>query len=278
MQQRLKAVSAALAVVALAGCGGGGAPGTSDEAMGPTIGTYIDLADATSVDITPLVFVVTDNAGSVSTGAAGTLARATDRVDGGPFAGDINSTRTEIDQDAGGTATLTRRDATEHVRLIDSAGGVLGSVLGVLGQPTLGVDLPDGGVTINGYSEVTIVDGNDVYALTGAAIVTANFDTDMADLELSDLDGTLTAGANAPIAVNNVAIVTSTDNLINGSGAFSGGDISVSGSGITITANPDAEVTQGQFFGPLADEVGGVLILDDTQGGDVLVIGRFVGD
>ena len=85
---------------------------------------------------------------------------------------------------------------------------------------------------------------------------------------------TLDAGGTVAItdgAIDYVAVISGN--------TFSGGTADLSSTQIT-TDLTGAELvdTSGGFYGPGADEVGGVVLIDDTGTGSLLLLGDFVAD
>jgi hypothetical protein len=207
---------------------------------------------------------------------SGTLDRANDRVTGGGLTGDVNASRTLIALDAGGTVTITD-GATDYVAMFSAEPTVGDPSFGVVGIPTEIADLPVT-ATYSGTTNFQIIDGNATYELVGTASVTANFSQLDLDATFSSLDGTRSDGVSVSEDVTNVATVSINDALISGN-SFSGGTAEFSSTQIT-TDLTGAELVEsaGGFYGPDADEVGGVVLVDDTATGSLILLGDFVAD
>ncbi len=251
-------------------CGGSGPGGVEVDP------NYPPLFDPTS-DVTSSLKAHSLNTTTlaISTGS-GSLDRVNNRVTGGDLTGDIDAARTLITLDAGGTVTIID-GSTDYVAFF-SAEPLLGDPLfGVVGIPTEIADLPVT-ATYSGTSNFSIVDNTSYYELVGTASVTADFGAGTVDATFSSLDGTLTDGVSATQNVSNVATVSINEAVIAGN-TFSGGTAELSSTQIT-TDLTGAELvdTSGGFYGPNADEVGGVVLIDDTDTGSLLLLGDFVAD
>ena len=109
----------------------------------------------------------------------------------------------------------------------------------------------------------------------GTATIAANFGTDRATTTLSNLDGTQANGITATTNVSDLAVVTITDSIISGA-AFSEGTTTVTSTTLSaLSAAPSVSVN-GAFFGPIGQEAGGVIALDDTATGNLRIFGDFI--
>ncbi len=206
----------------------------------------------------------------------GELDRQADTFELDAESGTIDVSRTTVTLNGGGTIDLT--GTTEFARFFESQPSGGDTTTGVVGVPTIVGDVPGGGTaTYSGVSEVAIQDGLALYDLNGTMEATADFSAGTLDVTLDNLGGqrqdfilgtsnvtdvaTITI-SDAMISDNTVSGGTSTltSATINGGGGFSG----------TQTTNHEAG-----FYGPRADEVGGVLYIDDTS---VQVFGQYLGD
>ena len=251
-------------------CGGSGSGGVE---VGPD---YPSLFDTTSEETSALQVHSLNTASLAVAAGSGSLDRANDRVSGGGLAGDVNATRTLIELDVGGTVEIID-GSTDYVAVFLAQPLSVDASFGVVGIPTAIADLPVT-ATYSGMTNFSIVDNDSFYELVGAASVTADFGAGDLDVIFSSLDGTRTDGVSAPQNVTNVATVSINDAVISGN-TFSGGDADLSSTQIT-TDLTGAEVveTSGGFYGPNADEVGGVVLIDDTGTGELLMLGDFVAD
>ena len=151
---------------------------------------------------------------------------------------------------------------------------------GVVGIPTAIGEWPDGSVTAtySGTTNFSIVDATSYYDLVGSASVTADFGAADLDATFSSLSGTYSDGVSASQNVTDVATVSLNNAVISGN-TFSGGSAEFSSTQIT-TDLTGAELvdSSGGFYGPNADEVGGVVLVDDTASGSLVLLGGFVAD
>lgn len=254
-------------------CGGSG---TGEVEVSPD---YPPLFDTTSKETSNLTAHGLNPTTLAIASGSGSLDRANDRVTGGGLTGDVNTARTLITLDAGGTVTIID-GTTDYVAIFSASPSGDDPSFGVVGIPTAIADLPDGSVTAtySGTTNFSIVDNTSFYELVGSASVTADFGAGDLDATFSSLDGTRTDGLSAPEGVTNVATVSLKDAVISGN-TFSGGTAEFSSTQIT-TDLTGAELVEssGGFYGPDAGEVGGVVLVDDTLTGSLLLVGNFVAD
>ncbi|MEJ8563142.1 transferrin-binding protein-like solute binding protein [Yoonia sp. GPGPB17] len=270
-----------LTVIALSACGDGGS-GDSDEGSPDSDPvTYVQIFDATSTETSELSGHELPS-GSTTLGLlAGTLDRSADRATVGALSGDINALRTQIDLDGGGIITLDEL-STAYVTTFTSQPNAGIPSIGVIGIPTAAGDMPTTG-TVTLYadsagSSIQIIDGSAVYDLTGAVSAEVVFNSNDVDLVFENLNGTRSTGVAAPQPVSDVATITIDDASIAGS-VFTGGTATFASTEITSTLSGTQTVqTSGGFFGPEADEIGGVFIIDDTTGATLLIQGTFIVD
>lgn len=254
--------------LAVAACGGGGgsdgSSSTDGSGSGPIVGTYTEFADTTSTEATALSYLAVTNAGAASTGSAGTLDHDMDEIDGpGELAGTFTGGRTGIDLSGGGTAVLSNEAGTEFLRIF-STSGTGSDLFGVVGQATTGADMPDSGsANYDGTVLLDVSDGAAIYALTGDVAISATF-AGTVDSTFSGFSGTRT-DSGGTTSVSGLGTVSISGATQSGTG-FSGGTPSGSGSVFSrVTDSADITGTNGQFFGPNADEVGGTLVVEDTS-------------
>lgn len=283
MTPRGLATCAALAALALAGCGGGDG-GSSTRAIGPI--TPSGDRPAGDPSFAPgttapaeLLLLAAEGDGTTVEGT-GTVRLDTGAVTGLRLAGALDAARGRIDLAGGGTILLTDPAATEYVRLAEAtpAGGA--PFFGVLGIPSLPSDLPaSGAVSYAGRTTLVAVDALRLYTLSGTASVVADFTGGRVRIELGSLGGTaqgIATGSVAPAAVPATGRIVIEDSAIAGA-AFAGGRATSSGLPFLITRDASADATRGAFFGPGADEVGGRIVVDDPIG-DVRVQGSFLAE
>ncbi len=279
-----------LAVLSLGACGGGGgeASGNTDPGEVST-GTYVALSDNNSASAdSPLVVLSADTGATNVRRQSATLDRsdgANGSITGSVIAGALNAGRTQVAVRAslgGGVAILTNPDNSTYARVFTSPSGpgVFGEATEASDQPTLKTS-----ITYRGDAIVDVNDGENIYELTGNSRVEADFATNRADVILSGLSGTANDGVNERNS-NNVLTINIDDATISGSNGLSNGSVSFSASSgtavplaVTGFSGSQSIDHEGQFFGPLADEVGGVLVVDDPDAGAGLAItGVYIGD
>lgn len=258
--QTLTRVAAAISILALAACGGGGGGGGGSAPVGEvTDPDYTDLSDRAAVGESATVTYVVLQDRTPVTGSASTLAYETGAISGGALDG------TDIDD-----AEYTNPAGGEFSRFVTISSG--DSLFGTVGLATENADLPpDGSTDYNvGWVAVTAVTDTEVYSLTGDADLRADWSGGTLRADFTDFSGTNRTGGST----GDVGNITLSNASISGS-TFSGG--SVTGTGIFAPLNGASTTTgtQGQFYGPLADEVGGVLLIQDD---DVNVDGAFQAD
>jgi hypothetical protein len=274
--------TALAALIALAACGGGGG-GTGGSA-----GLFVASGDTPAGDpsfvpgtqATAELLLLAFGGDGTARDASGTVAFGSGAVSGTILAGRLNDARTRIDLDGGGWIDLTDPAATEYVRVADAtpAGGT--PFFGVLGIPSLPSDLPaSGGISYSGRTQLLAVDSLTTYSLAGTASIAADFGAGRVRIDLGDLGGTAQGIASASVAPSPVPAtgrIVIAGSVISGA-RFSGGTASSSGLPFFLSSGADASGTQGAFFGPGADEVGGrISIVDATA--DTQVIGTFVAE
>jgi hypothetical protein len=275
----MKMMTAIAALALLAGCSGGG----SDDGVRPNGDTAAgDPSFAVGTQTTAaLSYTGFAGNGSLRAGeGVSVVALANGVVTGGEFAGTLNAQRTQIALAGGGTVTLTDPGATEYVRLFRREARGSDSVFGAVGFLSAPSELPASGrVSYTGAADVGASDATRLYTLDGTAYVEADFGSDEVRIELRDLGGVaqgVSGGNTGTVTIPRGGRVVVEGSRIAGAG-FSGGTASVSGLPFGISGMASAGGTNGGFFGPGADEVGGRVVVDDPQG-DVNILGLFAAD
>lgn len=217
-----------------------------------------------------------DQTTETATQGTGELDRGADTFAFNARSGTINAARTLVTLNgAGGTIDLTGTGDYARFFIAQPTGGT--GTRGVIGIPTPAANMPGSGTsTYSGTTVVTIQDNLTVYDLSGTVTATADFIGGTLDVTLDDLSGTQTFIGTSN--VTNVATVALTGATIAGNTA-SGGTPTLTSA--TINGGNDfsaAAVIQHQagFYGPRADEVGGVLFIRD--GAQLSVSGEYLGD
>ncbi len=253
-----------VAGLSLTACGGGGSSGGDGGSASENtavVDGYAPVANKTATSLSALQFVAITNDGTPSTGNAGSLNHRNGQISSGLLAGTLNSGTTRIDLPGGGDVTLTNEGGTEFLRMFQTD-GLAPDRFGVVGVATELADMPDSGaITYNGRVRMAAFDGGESYTLTGDARVTADFaGSGTVDSRFSNLSGT----RNDAESVNNVGTINIDDAAISGS-SFSGGTVSTTGAVFELSGSPSTSGTNGQFFGPDADEVGGTVVIKDSE-------------
>lgn len=253
---------ALLAVLGLSACGGGEGGGgnstvSADEVTNPS---YDELSDRTAGGTGGLAYVVLE----------GSTARFNDDTtftyrDGKISGGLLNNTDFDGSQ-------YTNPANGEFSRVVRISGD---NVFGVVGLDVQSGDMPTTGSTSYNAGWVgmnAIVDG-ETLVLTGDATFTAQWEGDTGvSGRFFNLSGTSDQSGN----VTNVGTIVLTDADLNG-GRFSGGRMTGTGSFSGLNAAGGENRSQGVFFGPDADEIGGVLDINDGSA-DIRVLGAFQAD
>lgn len=149
------------------------------------------------------------------------------------------------------------------------------NLFGAVGLDVLPADLPSAG-TVTMYNEgwvgMTASFENNVYVLEGDASFTATWADNDVDGRFFNLSGTDPLNG----AVTNVGAIDLNNATISGDN-FAGGNVSGTGIFADLDGGSSTAGTQGTFFGPDAEELGGVLLINDA-GEDILIVGGFQAD
>ena len=242
----------------------------------PVPSSYVGLFDPTSTE-TSYLGVHSIDSTAISAGASnGSLDRAADQMTILGQTGTINGTRTQVTLNGGGTVDITNGGLT-YVAMFQAQPSGAAPQFGVVGVETHSSHMPTGGsASFSGSSLVQVIDGVSFYDLTGNAAATANFGTGKVYVTYSGLNGQRTDGISAPVAVSDVATLKINGAAISGN-RFSGGWAALTSSQLAALSGNQTVVTSGGFFGPSANEVGGVNLIDDSLSGTLVIFGRFVG-
>ncbi len=258
----------AIALGLMAACGGGG--GTDPD---PSPSTFPTFRDTDSQETSDLAAASLNSAARSTAGLSGTLNRGADRATIGNLSGDINADRSEVELSGGGTLKLQWEDNEYSSRYVAEGQG-FDRTIGIIGAVTSSADLPTSNATYNGTTTLTIQDGGSLFDVSGSAEIVADFGSGDVTTTLDDLDGTRVNGLNLS-NVSNVATITITDSDISGA-TFDGGDVSITSSQLSNLGSSADSSLDGAFFGPEGEEVGGVLVVDDTDSGDLVIFGDFI--
>lgn len=149
------------------------------------------------------------------------------------------------------------------------------NIFGAVGLDVQPVDLPTTGVTDynEGWVGMTAVFSDNVYVLTGNAEFTVTWDgSGDIDGRFFNLSGTTSRGGT----VTNEGTIILTNGSVTDD-RFAGGTVTGTGLFDRLGGTSSTAGTQGVFFGRDADELGGVLLINDNAE-DIQVIGAFQAD
>ncbi|MEM8537835.1 MAG: transferrin-binding protein-like solute binding protein, partial [Pseudomonadota bacterium] len=141
------------------------------------------------------------------------------------------------------------------------------SFFGAVGFGTAAADRPEAGsVTayVDGWAGLTATTDAGTYTLTGDATFTADWGSGRLRGDFTNLDGTVSDAAGIDAAAANVGTIRLSSSVITGS-AFAGGIVTGTGLFSGLDGNSSTVGTSGNFFGPQADELGGLLVIDDPE-------------
>lgn len=263
-------MSAVVPLMFIAACGGGSGggdsgggggsgttiqPGVADEVSEP--GTPV-LSDRSASGTAQSVYVVLEGQ-TVRVRENVTIDYATGAVTGNLLSG------TDLDD-----PEYTNPANGEYSRIVFISGS---SVFGAVG---LDATLPPSG-TVTNYREGWVglnaaIDGDDNYTLEGDAVFTATWSSNDIDGAFVNLSGT---GATSG-SVSDVGDIIITDADISGDN-FSGGTVTGTGLFDDLGGSGTSLTLRGTFFGPEADELGGVITVDDSVDG-IRIDGAFQAD
>ena len=268
---RPAALFAGASLVLLAACGGGGGGAAVDRFV-----EELDLADE--------VFTLTalSDASIVSkslTPSTNEVSTETGSIDGSQFViGDLTGEIADITSTAtlsGGGGITIEADGTEFVGLFDASPQDGARSIGVIGLATPTQSLPSGTLLYTGDTQVTIVDGANLYDLSGDLRIEAEIAGSSPSIvtTLNNLDGTRTDTVSAAVDVTDIAEITISGSTLDGS-AFTNGAASLTSDSIGALSSGATASLEGGFFGPSAEEVGGVGTISDTSNITFDFIGR----
>jgi len=262
------------ALALLAACNAGsGEPPLELTLPARITGEYHGFAASDAGAPTVLDYHGFENDGTPRAGSAGTLDHETGTISGGLLAGTLDAGRSTVTLDGGGTAAIGDPAGATYVRTFATdTGGT--DVFGVLGQHTLVADMPSGGAIYTGTGDLSVQQDTALYDLTATSRITARFDSSRVDVELRNFTGTrndggtvVTGSFGGSVRLNGAALSGAT---------FSGGTLSASVDSHSASGSASVTGSGGAFFGPAAEEVGGVVIVDDTAVGDMALQGRYI--
>ncbi len=243
------------------GGGGGGGnstppPGSADEVTDPSIPF---LSNRGAPGSAQSVYVVLEGQ-SVRFTDGVTINYSDGVVTGGLLSG----------ADLDGSA-FTNPASGEHSRVVRISGS---NVFGAVG---IDATLPPSGTVTTNYNDgwvglTAAIDGDDTYTLEGDAVFTATWGDNQIDGRFLNLSGNGSVNG----AVSNVGTILITDARIFGDN-FDRGTVTGTGLFNDLGGAGSSRTLRGTFFGPEADELGGVLVVNDSADG-ILVVGGFQAD
>ena len=262
------ALLAGASLILLTACGGGGGGGSvSDfvETLSPPANPF-DIADGAIVAkvLTPSENTVASETGTVTDGAFVV----------GDLEGEFNGASTIVGLRGGGGITLAA-NGTEYVGLFDASPQGGARSVGVIGLSTPTANLPSGSLRYTGISQVTIVDGAELYDLSGDVTVEAVLTGSSPSITtmLNNLDGTRTDTVSDAVDVTDVAEITISGSALDGA-AFTNGSASLTSDNVTALTSGATAALQGGIFGLNGEEVGGVGVITDSVDVTFDFIGR----
>lgn len=271
----LRLAQAGVAVFILSACGGGGG-GTDGGAvpvssvssyLGPDVDNYTVFDNAASSEVSPLFFIALDNAREPDSGNAGTLDHEQRLISGGLLAGTLDADFTVITLEGGGTAELSNPANpanADFARIFAMTGA--DARFGVVGVPASLGDIPSSSTAK--YLGSVILDLNTdrgTFALTGDAGVSVDW-SGGAETDFTKLGGRL----NDIEEIANVGTVNVRGSVLSGTG-FYGGTLTTTGDDLEFSTSATFEHA-GQFYGPNAVEVGGILVVEDPEGANMSAV------
>jgi len=267
----LRNFTAVAATVLLAACGGDSSTAVVEVGVSAgVIGSAVPFADATSTVDSSLRYVAVTNQGVGVAANTAALDHNGGTITGGRLGGVLNAPRTQVTLTNGGIADLQNPQATQYLRIFRTQ-GTGADRFGVVGVQTDPATMPTtGSATFNGSVEMQATNTTDSYALVGDAAITANWGSP-ARVNSTFNNFTVTSGNGAGLATIGTLTIT---NAPLADAAFLGGTPSGTGDLFgTVATSAKMTGTRGEFFGPGAAEVGGVVVLKQTT---LEVIGVYI--
>lgn len=258
----------AFAALALAACSGSG-PSSAPS--------YVKLFNTGSTASSTVAVLNFDPTNTNPTSATETLARSNGDIVLGGLSGSYDPATGVVTFDAGGIAQLQIGD-TDYVATFSAEPVGADPFVGLVGIQTVSGDMPTSGST--NYAGpgaavmVIITDTGTVYDLTGDVTVSVDFATDEVDMSFSNLDGTKNVVGTGTSQIADVATLDVTGASVVGE-TFSGGSADMTSTELNALTGTEVVTTNGMFFGPNADEVGGLLKVDDSATGEIVVQTHF---
>ena len=229
----------------------------------------------------PIAFFALDTSSSNVSAGSGLIEEANDRITLAGFSGTISNDGSMVTLDNGGQISLLPSD-TMHVGLFQLEPSMGDPSFGVYGRPTnFSTFSPGAAAEYTGTRTaiVQIIDGTNIYDLTGDVSIDVNFEDGLVDIALTNLDGQRTDGLSAPVNIMDVAQLGVTGGQLS-NGTFSAGSANFASTQISNVLSGQEEVSsRGGLFGDAGEEVGGVFVIDDSAAsGRLLIRGQYVGN
>ncbi|MEL7275572.1 MAG: transferrin-binding protein-like solute binding protein [Pseudomonadota bacterium] len=261
-------------VCLMSACGGGGGGSPSTQPTGTTGSGLASLLDTSSAQVSDLALFSINNSTQAVASNTGTIDRSASRFSITSLDGIWSGTSVTLT--GGGIATVdpgsNSFSATFSTQPL--SGDAERGVVGIPSDPST----LTGTASYTGTTALQINDSTALFDLEGASTLTADFATGLMTVTLENLNGTRASGTAPATSVANVATVTLSNVGIAGN-RFSGGTAAISSTSLaTSLSGSQTVVTAGGFFGPLGDEAGGVVVIDDTTVGALSLSGTFLAD
>lgn len=267
-----KLIGGLSSILVLSACG---TSTNSNFRGGIPVDDTVAFFDTSSDAISNIKAYTFDSTAIAITTPTGTINRQPKTIFLGALNGPLDLSGNPVALTTGGTITLEDVGASYVARLTTSPIGA-NPLVGVVGVPTDPSSMPGSTATYTGDTRFQLIDGTTSFTMTGSATVDADFSNGLVDLSISSMNGEKTDGLTAPITVTNLGSMSITGAGINGTD-FAGGAFTMSSTQITnLPAAPIPNAMVGGFFGPDAQEVGGIISVDGSPKGEVVVIGDFV--
>lgn len=238
---------------------------------------YVPLLQPNSSGSDPVVGAQIEPTTLTSSRISGSLSRSNARMTISGRSGSLNTNSGTIQLDNGGTIALLF-DGTEYVHRFSAQPKGQAPTFGVIGIATAVADLPKSGQSqYAGTTSVQIIDGGDLYDLSGTVRLAVNFSSRTGIFTIDDLDGTRIDAGHSVNVVNDALTIASNSIALNGA-QFGSSAIQLSNS--MLRTGPVGTVTStvsGNFFGPNAAEMGGIILMSDDNSTPFALLGTFIG-
>ena len=254
--------------VGLSGCGS------------PTpLAVYVPMFDKKSNQRNDLIAYFFSPGDSSTGKALGYIDRAVDQLAIGDNTGKINSNRDNVLLANGGIISIEQK-STEFVANYSMQIPGRNPTFGVIGIPSQISDIPSSGsAKYTGAVELQVVDDIVVYDLVGAISFGVDFSNSKLNAAINNLSGVRLDGGGASSVATNILEMSVSNVSVVGT-SFSGGRSSITNSSLSrgVSGN-EISSFNGGFFGPSIDEIGGTIIIDDSNAGTAFLLqGTFVAD